>query len=229
MESTTTRIADLPIQPIQPEKNTPKIPDGVQTNYVPINDHPNPYGMPNSQQPMNHPEISFQGTNSHVENMHVRPDPPSAQFLDDEQQHAMIASQSQQRLPSRDIPMDTTQFSNDEQIHTNYVPKSILKKDYVRDEYNISEQEIRTQEQEKKRQTRFETMIHEFQVPIILGLLYFFFQLPIVNAQIFKKFSFLSIYDEDGNFNIYGLGLKSVLFGSVYYMIMNIFYFLMEV
>ena len=72
-------------------------------------------------------------------------------------------------------------------------------------------------------------MIHEFQVPIILGLLYFFFQLPIVNAQIFKKFAFLSIYDEDGNFNIYGLGLKSVLFGSVYYMIMNIFYFLMEV
>jgi len=229
MEATTTRIADLPIQPIQPEKNTPKIPDGVQTNYVPINNHPNPYGVPNTQQPMSHPEIAQSPNNQYIENMHVRPDPPSTQFLDEEQQNAIIASQSQQRLPSRDIPMDTTQFSQDEQIQTNYVPKSILKKDYVRDEYNISEQEIQNQERAKKQQTRFETMIHEFQVPIILSLLYFFFQLPIVNAQIFKKFAFLSIYDEDGNFNIYGLGFKSMLFGSIYYAFMNVFYFLMEI
>ena len=60
-------------------------------------------------------------------------------------------------------------------------------------------------------------------------MLYFLFQLPIVNAQIFKKFSFLSIYDADGNFNIYGLGFKSMLFGSIYYMFMNFFYFLMEI
>ena len=72
-------------------------------------------------------------------------------------------------------------------------------------------------------------MIHEFQVPIILSLLYFFFQLPIVNAQIFKKFAFLSIYDEDGNFNIYGLGFKSILLGATYYAFMNVFYFLMEI
>ncbi len=229
MDSTTTRIADLPVQPIQPEKNTPKIPDDVQTNYVPINNHPNPFGVPNGQQPMSHPEIAQNPNNQMMENMHVRPDPPGAQFLDEEQQHAIIASQSQQRLPSRDIPMDTTQFSQDEQIQTNYVPKPILKKDYVRDQYDISEQEIQKQERDKKHQTRFETMIHEFQVPIILSLLYFFFQLPVVNAQIFKKFSFLSIYDEDGNFNIYGLGFKGILFGMTYYAFMNIFYFLMEI
>ena len=229
MEATTTRIMDLPIQPIQPEKNTPKIPDGVPTNYAPINNHPNPYGVQNTQHTMDHPEMTQSPNNQHIENMHVRPDPPGAQYLDEEQQNAIIASQSQQRLPSRDIPMDTTQYSNDEQIHTNYVPKSILKKDYVRDEYDISEREIQNQERAKKQQSRFETMIHEFQVPIILSLLYFLFQLPIVNAQIFKKFSFLSIYDADGNFNIYGLGFKSMLFGSIYYMFMNFFYFLMEI
>ena len=229
MDVTTTRIADLPIQPIQPEKNTPKIPDGIQTNYVPINNHPNPYGVPNSQQPMSHPEIAQSPNNHMIENMHVRPDPPNTQFLDEEQQHALIASQSQQRLPSRDIPMDTTQYSQDEYIQTNYVPKPILKKDYVRDEYNISEQEIQKQEHAKKQQTRFDTMIHEFQVPIILSLLYFFFQLPIVNAQIFKKFSFLSIYDEDGNFNINGLAFKSLLFGATYYAFMNVFYILIEI
>ena len=229
METTTTRIVDLPIQPIQPENKTPKIPDGVQTNYVPINNHPNPYGVPNTQKPMEHPEISQTPNNQVIENMHVRPDHPGTQFLDEEQQNAIIAAQSQQRLPSRDIPMDTTQYSHDEQVQTNYVPKPILKKDYVRNEYEISEHDIQRQERAKKQQTRFETMIHEFQIPIILSLLYFFFQLPIVNTQIFKKFSFLSIYDEDGNFNIYGLGFKSILFGSTYYAFMNVFYFLMEI
>jgi|UniRef100_A0A6C0IKJ4 hypothetical protein len=229
MESTTTRIMDLPIQPIQPEKNTPKIPDGVQTNYVAINNHPNPYGVPNTQHTMDHPEMAQSPNNNYVENMHVRPDPPGSQYLDEDQQNAIIASQSQQRLPSRDIPMDPTQYSNDEQIHTNYVPKSILKKDYVRNEYDMSDRDIQSQERAKKQQSRFETMIHEFQVPIILSLLYFLFQLPVVNAQIFKKFSFLSIYDEDGNFNIYGLGFKSMLFGSIYYTFMNFFYFLMEI
>ena len=82
MDNATTRIADLPIQPIQPEKNTPKIPDDVQTNYAPINNHPNPFGVPNTQQPMTHPEISQNPNSQYTENMHVRPDPPGAQFLD---------------------------------------------------------------------------------------------------------------------------------------------------
>jgi hypothetical protein len=42
--------------------------------------------------------------------------------------------------------------------------------------------------------------------------------MPIVNNYIFRKLAFLAIYDTDGNFNTYGLFLKSVLFGFVYYL-----------
>jgi hypothetical protein len=38
-----------------------------------------------------------------------------------------------------------------------------------------------------------------------------------VNTVIFKRFSFLSIYREDGNFNLVGLTLKSLLFASMFY------------
>ena len=34
---------------------------------------------------------------------------------------------------------------------------------------------------------------------------------------IFQKLAFLAIYNADGNFNMYGLILKSVLFGIVFH------------
>ena len=71
---------------------------------------------------------------------------------------------------------------------------------------------------EKKR----EHWLDEFQIPILLALLYFVYQLPIVNTLIFKRFSFLSIYKDDGNFNLFGLVLKSILFAGSYYSIHKI-------
>ena len=59
-------------------------------------------------------------------------------------------------------------------------------------------------------------LLNDIQMPLFVGILFFIFQLPLVNTMIFKKFSFLSIYNEDGNFNVYGLILKSSLFGSFY-------------
>jgi len=59
-------------------------------------------------------------------------------------------------------------------------------------------------------------------------ILFFFFQLPIVNSMLFKRFSFLSIYNDDGNFNVTGLILKSILFGSSYYISQKVTTFLSE-
>ena len=53
-------------------------------------------------------------------------------------------------------------------------------------------------------------------MPIFVGLLFFLFQTPVLNTLIFKKFSFMTIYNSDGNFNFNGLFLKSLLFGSFY-------------
>jgi hypothetical protein len=75
---------------------------------------------------------------------------------------------------------------------------------------------MKTYEERREHKDRLDTIIDELQTPLIIGLLYFIFQLPIVNTMIFKQFSFLQIYKEDGNFNIVGLILKSALFAILY-------------
>ena len=56
------------------------------------------------------------------------------------------------------------------------------------------------------------------QIPILVGLLFFIFQMPVFNTFLRKNFTFLALYNEDGNFNIVGLIFKSVLFGGIFYM-----------
>jgi hypothetical protein len=73
-----------------------------------------------------------------------------------------------------------------------------------------------------------DNILTEFQIPIFVGILFFFFQLPIINKMIFKKFSFLSLHDADGNFNIYGLLLKSILFGGIYYSVFKAINFMID-
>jgi hypothetical protein len=121
------------------------------TNYTPINVHPNPYGisaqnpiMPPPQQPnvqqmqqMNHMEYSQQ--------------PPTRQYLS-EQQQMEIQNMQQMRLPSRDIPLDTTNYQNDEEIQANYIPKPKVTKDYLKDYEETSEKRIREHEEKKYRE-----------------------------------------------------------------------------
>jgi len=125
----------------------------------------------------------------------------------------------QQRLPSRDIPRDTTEYTQDEKIQANYIPKKESSKDYVRDYEDMTEKNLREYEEKKKKEKSFDRLTDQLQIPIMISLLYLVFQLPIINSIVFKKFSFLSIYDTDGNFNFYGLLLKSILFGGAYYSI----------
>jgi hypothetical protein len=174
------------------------------TNYIPINIHPNPYGI-SPQNPILAPQTG---------GPQQRQPPPLSE------QHQMeLQNMAHHRLPSRDIPIDTAGYLNDEQIQANYVPKVKLTKDYIKDYEEVTDKKIREHEEKKYRENRIDSLLSEFQVPIFIMILFFFFQLPIVNSMIFKKFSFLSIYNMDGNFNFYGLLLKSILFGGLYYSI----------
>jgi len=64
---------------------------------------------------------------------------------------------------------------------------------------------------------------------LVLWLLPFLFQLPMINTMIFKKFSFLSIHTNDGNFNFFGLLFKSIMFGTSYYSMYKLTAFLSEI
>jgi len=198
------------------EQNTP-------TNYIPINIHPNPYGI-SPQNPIMAPQ---QG--AHMQRTGVPPQQHQRQAPQLSEQHQMeLQNMAHHRLPSRDIPIDATGYLNDEQIQANYVPKAKLTKDYIKDYEEVTDKKIREHEEKKYREKRIDSLLSEFQVPIFIMILFFFFQLPIINTVIFKKFSFLSIYNVDGNFNFYGLLLKSILFGGLYYSIQKTVSFIVE-
>ncbi len=131
------------------------------------------------------------------------------------------APQEQVRLPSRDIPMDPTVYQNDEEIQPNYIPKVKLNGDYVKQYEDLTESNIRGHEASKKRHSKIDYIITTLQVPVTIALLFFFFQMPMVNAMFFKNFAFMSVYNSDGNINFYGIAVKSALFGALFYVLQN--------
>lgn len=226
MERTTTRISDLPngMNNTQRMSSHQSKPTELPNNYVPINVHPNPYGVSDKNPIMSHPEDT---ASHHTGFAHNNATQQLPQYLSDEQRE-MLMPQEQQRLPSRHIQQDTTQYSQDEQVQPNYIPNEKVKRDYVREYEEFTEKNIQTHEKENKRNQQIDDVLTDIQVPIFVSILYFLFQLPIINAYIFKRFSFLSIYNDDGNFNFYGLVFKSWIFGSIYYTITKFTSFLIS-
>jgi len=199
----TTRLADLPenitIQPQQ--RSMPQ--DEMGNTYVPINVHPNPYGIPQQDSTMPLPQQTSQNRGQQQQ-----------------QYDPMVELQNlpQQRLPSRDIPMNQLQFQHDEEIQPNYVPRAKLTSDYIREYEAASEEALRTHEREVRREKTADNLFSDLQVPILIAVLYFIFQMPIVTTLLYKYFSFLTIHNADGNMNFTGLLLKSALFGSIFYL-----------
>jgi len=217
--SSTTRISDLPenITMQMPVQNQMMMgnnggggggggggDDGLsgpgQNTYMPLNIHPNPYGVNKSQPAMSLPQSQ-----------------PPTNRGSDQMMNMQHQQQQQQRLPSRDIPMNSLEFQQDEEIQPNYIPKAKLSSDYIREYEESSEATMKQHEKTKYREKMAKDLFSEMQTPILIAILYFIFQMPVVNTLLYKYFAFLSIYHTDGNFNFYGLIMKSALFGGLYY------------
>jgi len=117
-------------------------------------------------------------------------------------------------LPSRDIPTNTVHFA-DEAIQPNYVPQK-EQEDYIQN--TDTEQEILARRM-KNRDSRdsLEILYDEFQVPIIIGLLYFIFQLPVVRSKLTTLIP--ALFNKDGNPNLSGYIFNSIFFAVLYYVI----------
>jgi hypothetical protein len=244
----TTRISDLPeniTMQMQPNNypqnamthinNEKKLDPNLNTNYVPINVHPNPYGISpqNPIMPIPQPQYQEQPTNPQMQQIQqVEQMSQMAaiqrQNMISEQQKQELQNMQHMRLPSRDIPIQTNNYTNDEQVQPNYIPKPKLSEDFLEDYEKKFDERLRKHEEKKYRENRMDDILTEFQTPLLIVVLFFLFQLPMINRMIFKKFSFLSIYSEDGNFNFYGLLFKSILFGSIYYLTQKILKFISE-
>jgi hypothetical protein len=125
-------------------------------------------------------------------------------------------------LPSRDIPINTAGMMNDAQVKPNYVPNNYRKED---DDY-IGQHE----DEEETNEARYnnhvasvdsmENIYKLIQVPLLVGILYFAFQLPVFRKYMLKYIP--SVFNTDGNYNIRGLVFVSALFGAGYFGLIRI-------
>lgn len=124
-------------------------------------------------------------------------------------------------IPTRDIPMNPNEFTHDEQIKPNYIPQPPPnERDYIRD-YSSMEGIVRDNRRSENRMDTLEAIYTDLQIPILIGVLYFIFQMPVFRAQLLHFLP--SMFGSDGNFNIAGLTGTSVMFAMCFFVIMKIF------
>lgn len=123
-------------------------------------------------------------------------------------------------LPSRDIPIDPTTVKNDVETKPNYIPEPQVPEDYIKN-METPENLILENEAQQTQLNNMEVIYQELQIPIIITLLYFLFNLPAVKKQSQNLLPML--FNQDGNPNLYGYLLNSVLFGFLFYVIFKVF------
>jgi len=121
-------------------------------------------------------------------------------------------------LPSRDIPRNTDSITQDPHIQANYIPTR-QEKDYIK-EHDVPQEIIDNYNKSVNKSNTLDSIYEELQIPLLLAVLFFFFQLPIFKKKMYIFLPFL--FFKDGNYNIQGYIFMSILFGLFYYMLSKI-------
>ena len=129
-------------------------------------------------------------------------------------QQASVTGATQ--LPSRDIPMNTTNITHDPQIQPNYIPPLKEEQQNYIDNSEHHEDMINNYNINASRNNSMDEMYSEIQTPLLLAVLFFLFQLPFFKKFLFSYFPVL--FSIDGNLNVNGFLFTSVLFGLLFYM-----------
>lgn len=169
-----------------------------------MNQNPNP----NSNLNTNAIPALNQETNNVVQNN------PNYNELINQLQQA--SSQGVTQLPSRDIPMNPTQTANDVEIKPNFVPPPPSHEDYIQN-MQTPDELVNQNNKQMIYQNNLEQFYSEIQLPLIVSLLYFIFQLPYFRQ--FVKKIMPSLFGNDGNMNLYGFFFNSALFGTLFFII----------
>ena len=120
------------------------------------------------------------------------------------------------QLPSRDVPNNTDNIVMDEQSNPNYIPEQEILEDYIKN-YETPEDVIAKEESNEKNKDRLEQLYTSLQMPLLVSILYFLFNLPVIRKYMYKYIP--NIFNKDGNPNLVGYLVNSILFGVLYYFI----------
>ena len=119
----------------------------------------------------------------------------------------------QTNLPGRDIPNSTELITNDSSIQQEHIPKTSQVKFDL--ENNTTNDEIINHNKSlESNQDKVDWVFDEFKQPILISVLYFLFQLPFIQKYLFKFIP--ALYKNDGNPNMIGYIINSLLFGLIF-------------
>jgi len=196
--NTTTSIMDLPTDPAN---------GGNMNNNINLNA---------SEQI---PQLNMQNMNSKQNTSSISLDQTTINQIVNGLQQASATGATQ--LPSRDIPMTTNNLTHDMSIQPNFIPPVSQNQmhdegDYINN-YQQAGDIMNEYNSNIERSSSLDDMYNEIQVPILLAVLYFLFQLPFFRKFLFSYFPVL--FSNDGNLNINGYIFMSSLFGIFYYLL----------
>ena len=120
------------------------------------------------------------------------------------------------QLPSRDIPQSQTHLTQDAELKPNYIPDSNT--DYIENSYNHN-QIVDEHKRKEVNNNNLDSLYDDIHIPIILAVIYFVFQLPIIKKNTLKYIP--SLFSKDGNYNFVGYVITSMAFASTYYFIIK--------
>lgn len=123
------------------------------------------------------------------------------------------------QLPSRDIPNNTDRVVMDQEIKPDYIPdEQAAMEDYIKN-YQTPDSVILEGEREEQTRDRLDILYSNIQMPLLVAILYFLFNLPVIRKYLQKWIP--NIFNSDGNPNLVGYIVNSVLFGGLYYLLNN--------
>lgn len=147
------------------------------------------------------------------------PMPPQSTLALDQSTISQIVNGLQQAsvagatmLPSRDIPQNTQGHTQDAYIKPNYVPPP-NHTDYIND--SDPSEYINSYQRDEHMKNSLDSIYDEIQTPLLISILYFLFQLPIIKKTLFKYIPLLC--HGDGNYNLNGLLFSSLVFGLLFF------------
>ena len=201
----TTSILDLPTDPVGGSNSSNNISMNAQENSLELQGAPkNNIGNPLNENNTSGMSLDQTTINQIVSGL----------------QQATISGSTQ--LPSRDIPTNTNNVSIDPEVVPNYVPPAPQnQQDYIKD-YEQNDNILHNYSKQKKSAHSLDKLYDELHKPLLLAVLYFFFQLPFFKNTLHTYIP--GLFSNDGNYNINGHLFTSLLFGTSFYIFMKIIF-----
>lgn len=204
------QISQGPVQPQQYNPNAPELQPNMQAKPVELHQSQpsHPPQQPIPQAPTSQPQV-----------------PPSEPLSQDVIQQLIQGVQQASlsgatKLPSRDIPQDTSSLTMDTEQQPNYVPghgqnapPSVHNQDYI-EQYDTMETMLTNRKRKDAHQDRLNQLYEEVQTPILVVVLFFIFQLPFV-SKTFK--AYMPNLWIEGKPTLGAYLVQASLFGATYY------------